>query len=124
MRIGSFIIMAAGLLLLASAGFDEYRGLTHAPSGGGSRYSAFLSSSHEIITKAGKPETFRNAMACHWARSFVFFMAGFILFRIDRGQEKVDPMAPDADENIDEALRQDEQDGEVLKPGTGPPPKA
>jgi hypothetical protein len=116
--------MAAGLLLLASAGYDQYRGITHAPSGGGTRYSAFLSSSHEVLTKAGNPEYFHNAIVCHTARSFLVLLMGFILFMIDRGQDKVDPMAPDADEHIDEELRKDELDGEAMKKGTHQHPES
>lgn len=92
MRIFSYILMGLGILLLASAGCDEYRGITRAPSGGGGRYSSFLSSSHEILTKTGKPEYFHDAMVVHWSRSFLLLLAGFILFMIDRGQDKVDPM--------------------------------
>lgn len=124
MRIGSFILMAFGILLLASASYDEYRGITHAPSGGGSRYSAFLSSSHEIITKASKPEYFHNAMVCHWAQSFMVLMMGFVVFMIDRGMDKVDPMAPDADANIDEELRNDEMQGEAVKREGRKPPES
>ena len=39
---------------------------------------------------------------------------------IDRGQEKVDPMSTDSDENIDVELRKDELDGEKKKQGKRP----
>jgi hypothetical protein len=106
MRIFSFILIGLGILLLASIGYDEYRGITHAPS---SRYTGY---SHYTITKQAKPDEFHNAMLVHLSRSFLLLLAGFVLFMIDRGQEKVDPMSADSDENIDEELRKDELDGE------------
>jgi hypothetical protein len=109
MRIASFFVMAFGILLLACAGYDEYRGITHAPSG---RYTDY---SNEPINKEAKPEEFHNAMIVHFTRSSLFFIAGVILFVIDRGQEKVDPMGPDRDENIDEELRQDDLDATTIK---------
>jgi hypothetical protein len=114
MRIFSYILLGFGILLLATSGYDEYRGITHAPSGGVSRYS-FLSSSHEILTKTGNPEYFHNAMVVHWSRSLLLLLAGFILFMIDSGQDKVDPMSPDSDEKIDEELRKDELDEDKNK---------
>jgi hypothetical protein len=108
MRIVSYIIVAIGVLLLANAGYDEFRGSTHAPTGRYNRISY-------AITKNGNPEEFHNAMVVHLCRSFLFSLAGVILFMIDRGQEKVDPMSADSNEKIDEELRQDELDGEKSK---------
>jgi hypothetical protein len=110
----SYIVLAFGILLLALAGYDELRGKTHAPSGGGGRY-AILSPSHEIITKASKPEEFHNAMVYCWSRSLLFLLAGVIVYTIEKGLEKSDPMSSDSDENIDEELRKDELAGEVKK---------
>jgi hypothetical protein len=104
MRIFSYILIALGVLLLASAGYDELRGSTRAPS---SRYTGYA---HYAITKQAKPEEFHNAMLVHWSRSFLLLLAGVILFMIDRGEEKADPMSADSDENIDEELRKDEMD--------------
>ena len=104
MRIASYFLMAFGILLLASVGYDEHRGITRAPS---SRYG---NHSHYSISKQANPEEFHNAIVVHLSRSFLLLLAGVILFMIDRGQEKVDPMAPDSDKNIDEELREDELD--------------
>jgi hypothetical protein len=109
MRIFSYILIGLGVLLLASAGYDELRGGTRAPS---SRYTGY---SHYAITKQSKPEEFRNAMLVHWSRSFLLLLAGVILFMIDRGEEKADPMSADSDENIDEELRKDEMDEQLKK---------
>lgn len=96
--------MGLGILLLAGIGHDEYRGTTHAPA---SRYTGY---SHNSISKQAKPEEFHDAMVVHLTRSFLLLLAGVIAFAIDRGQEKVDPMSADSDENIDEELRKDEAD--------------
>jgi hypothetical protein len=117
MRIASYFLMVFGILLMASVGYDEYRGITHAPS---SRYSRY---SHYPISKQAKPEEFHNAIVVHLTRSFLLLLAGVIMFMIDRGQEKVDPLAPDTDENIDEELRQDELDEQSMKKQAGKPPE-
>jgi hypothetical protein len=108
MRIVSYIIVAVAISLLASAGYDEFRGSTHAPTGRYNRISY-------AITKNGNPEEFHNAMVVHLCRSLLFLLAGVILFMINRGQEKVDPMSADSNEKIDEELTQDELDGEKNK---------
>jgi hypothetical protein len=116
MRILSYILIAAGILLLASAGYDEFRGVTHAPSRYGGRYSIVSRGwSHEILTKKGKPEDFHNAMVYHWFYASMLLCTGFILFMIDKGQDSVDPMSPDSDEKIDDELRKDDLDEEMKK---------
>jgi hypothetical protein len=102
------MLVAVGILILASAGYDEFRGSTRAPTGRHNRVSY-------TITKNGNSEEFHNAMVVHLSRSFLFSLAGVILFMIDRGQERVDPMSADSDEKIDEELRKDELDGEKNK---------
>ena len=109
MRIFSYILIALGVLLFASAGYDEFRGSTRSPSGG--RYTNY---SHYTITKETKPEEFHNAMTYHWSYASLLVIAGVIVYFFDKGQEKVDPMSSDSDENIDEELRKDELD-EKLK---------
>jgi hypothetical protein len=108
MRIVSYILVLVGILLLASAGYDEFRGSTRAPTG---RYSH----SHYTITKKDKPEEFHNAMTYHWFYASMLLIAGFIAYMIDKGQDRVDPMSSDADENVDDELRKDEMDEELKK---------
>jgi hypothetical protein len=108
MRIISYLIMLAGILLLASAGYDEFRGSTRAPT---SRYNPIS----YTITKTGNPEEFHNAMTYHWFFASMLVVAGVIAYMIDKGQEKSDPMAPDSDENIDDELRQDARDDEIKR---------
>ena len=103
MRIFAYILIAVGLLLFASAGYDEYRGSTRSPSGG--RYTGY---SHYTITRQAKPEEFHNAMTYHWFYASMLVIAGVIAYMIDRGQEKCDPLSADSDEQIDDELRKDE----------------
>ncbi len=106
MRIFSYLLLLVSVLMFVSAGYDEYRGITHiqAPR-----------SLPEIITKTSNAEQFHNAMTYHWAYASVVLIAGIIVSMIDRGLEKADPMAPDADANIDVELRKDELDGKAMK---------
>ena len=108
MRFVSYILVAVGILLLVSAGYDEFRGSTRAPT---SRYNPIS----YTITKNGKPDEFRNAMTYHWFYASMLLIAGFIAYLIDKGQDRVDPMSSDADENIDDELRKDEMDEETKK---------
>jgi hypothetical protein len=89
MRIVRYILMAFGIILLASAGYDEFRGSTHEPS---SKYNGY---SHDIITKENNPEQFRNAMKYRWFYASMLLMAGVIAYMIDKGYEKSDPLSPE-----------------------------
>jgi hypothetical protein len=106
MRIISYILVVVGILLLASAGYDEFRGSTRTPT---SKYNPIS----ETVTKDSNPEVFRNAMTYHWFYAVMLLGAGGIAYWIDKGQDKVDPMSPDKDENIDNELRKDEMDEEM-----------
>jgi len=110
MRILAYILIAVGILLFASAGYDEIRGSTRSPSGG--KYTGYT---HYTITRQADPEQFRNAMTYHWAYASILVAAGVIAYFIDRGQEKSDPMSPDSDKDVDEELRKDELDEQTEK---------
>jgi hypothetical protein len=70
MRILAYILMAIGVLVLASDGYDEFQGSTSVPSTYGSRYVIVSSGASDgIIIKKDNPEAFRNAMIYHWIRS-------------------------------------------------------
>ena len=86
MRIFSYLLVLIGILMFASAGYDEYRGITsiQAPR-----------SLPEVVTKASKPDDFRGAMAYHWYYAFAVLIAGIVVYMIDRGLEKADPMSPE-----------------------------
>jgi hypothetical protein len=62
-------------------------------------------------------------MTYHWAYASVVLIAGIIVCMIDRGLEKADPMAPDADGNIDDELQKDELDGQAMKKEASKPPE-
>jgi hypothetical protein len=90
MRVVSYILIAVGLLLFASAGYDQYRGVTRSPSAG--RYTGY---SHSTITRQSKPEEFHNAMTWHWFYACMLVIVGVIAYQIVRGQEKADPLSPE-----------------------------
>jgi p-aminobenzoyl-glutamate transporter AbgT len=106
MRIISYILVVVGILLLARAGYDEFRGSTRTPT---SKYNPIS----ETVTKNGNPDVFHNAMTYHWFYASMIVIAGVIAYVVDKGQDKVDPMSSDADEKIDEELRKDELDEET-----------
>jgi len=116
MRILSYALIAIGILLLASASYDEFLGVTSAPSRFGSRHSMVTSGlSHDILTKKDRPEDFHNAMVYHWFYASMLLFGGFILFMIDKGQDSVDPMSSGSDERIGDELREDELDEKMKK---------
>ncbi len=86
MRIFSCLMLLASALMFASAGYDEYRGVTRIQAG---------RSLPEVITKTGNPEQFHNAMTYHWAYAFVVLIAGIITYMIGAGIEKSDPFSQD-----------------------------
>ena len=112
MRIFSYLLVLIGILMFASAGYDEYRGITsiQAPR-----------SLPEVVTKASQPENFRGAMAYHWYYAFAVLIAGIIVYMIDRGMEKADPMSPDfagnkALDDWGDAMKKQEEEGKHPKP--------
>jgi len=86
MRLFSYLLVLVGILMFASAGYDEYQGTTSIKAGRSIR---------EVVKKASQPESFRGAMAYHWYYAFAVLMAGIIVYMIDRGLERADPMSPD-----------------------------
>jgi hypothetical protein len=114
MCIFSCLLLLVSVLMFASAGNDEYKGITSIRSG---------RSLPEIITKTSNSEQFHNAMTYHWAYACVVLIAGIIVYMIDRGLERADPMTPDVDGNIDVELRRDELDGVAIKKEASKPPE-
>ena len=91
--------------MFANASYDEYRGVTHIQA---SR------SLPETITKSSQPDSFRGAMAYHWYYAFAVLIAGIVVYLIDRGQEKADPLSPDfagnkALDDWGDAMKQEEE---------------
>ena|ERR1035441_2809524 len=105
MRIFSYILMVIGILLLASAGYDEFRGSTRVSNG---RHTP-----HYTVTRQANPEKFHDGMVYHTSFATLLLIAGFIAYMMDKGQDKVDPMSSDSDENIDDELGKDEMDEEI-----------
>ena len=112
MRIFSYLLVLISILMFASAGYDEYRGVTIIQAG---------RSLPEVVTKASQPEDFRGAMAYHWYYAFVILIAGIIAYTIDRGLEKSDPMSPDfagnkALDDWSDAMKKEEEQRKHPKP--------
>jgi hypothetical protein len=112
MRIFSYLLLLASVLMFASAGYDEYRGVTRiqAPR-----------SLPEVITKTSQPDVFRGAMAYHWYYAFAVLIAGIIVYMIDKGLEKSDPMSPEfagnkALDDWSDAMKKQEEQGKHPKP--------
>jgi hypothetical protein len=100
------------VLMFASAGYDEYRDVTHIQVG---------RSLPEIITKTSDSEQFHDAMTYHWAYASVVLIAGIILYMINRGQEKADPLSPDfagnkALDDWGDAMKKEEEQRKHPKP--------
>jgi hypothetical protein len=113
MRILSYILMAVGIFLLTSDGYDEIHGVTGVPVMFGSGSYPLTFDSEDIIKK-DNPETFHDAMVCHWAQASMIAIAGFILFMIDRKQERLDPLSPNfrgtkALDELDEEMKNEEE---------------
>lgn len=89
MRIFSYILMVIGILLLANAGYDEFRGNTRISHG---RYTG-----HYTITREASPEKFHDAIVYHTSFALLLLIAGFIACLVDKGQEKADPLSTDTD---------------------------
>ena len=84
MRLLALILVAFGSYLAASAGYDEYHGVTSKPVGpwgarSATRHnSAYLNSLH--VAGEINPELFREFMAVHWAYAFLIGTAGCVLY--------------------------------------------
>ena len=107
MRISSFIVLALGIVMLASDGYDELRGITSAPH--------YRGSGGELVFKQDHPEEFRNAMTTHWSMAMIISIVGLIWMATSLRSERSDPMAPDNDEKIGEDLKQDEANEKAMK---------
>jgi hypothetical protein len=84
MRILGLVLVVLGSYLAASAGYDEYHGVTTKPVGpwGGrspTRYnSAYLNSLH--VARDINPDLFREFMTVHWACAILIGASGCILY--------------------------------------------
>jgi hypothetical protein len=90
MRVLSSILIALGIYLLASAGYDEYRGSTTKPATFGGRHhynTAYLYRLH--VLRANNPELFHQFMVSHWVYASIIEVAGCILFLRTRKQDEL-----------------------------------
>ena len=113
MRVFSSLIFLVGVLMFASAGYDEYRGST--------RISAGRNSIPEVVAKTSKPEEFRNAMTYHWFYASMVLIAAIIAYMVEDGLEKSDPLSPDyagnkALDDWNDAMKKEEEQRKHPKP--------
>jgi hypothetical protein len=88
MRVGSYILVILGVLLLANAGYDEFRGSTTKPwtiMGRRFRNDAYLYRLH--VLKENNPELFRKFMATHWIYASFIAVGGVILLLWSKNRE-------------------------------------
>jgi len=84
MRLFALVLVALGSYLAASAGYDEYHGITTKPAGlwgarSAAHYnSAYLNSLH--VARDINPDLFREFMTVHWACAILIGASGCILY--------------------------------------------
>jgi hypothetical protein len=84
MRFVAYILILVGVIYLADAAYDQYRGIASVSSRG-----------LHVASRAEKPEEFRNLMAYQWTRGSLALLAGIIIFEIGRHADRHDPLSPD-----------------------------
>jgi hypothetical protein len=88
MRFVAYVLILVGLIYLADAAYDQYRGIAsaHPPS---------RSVGLHVASRAEKPKEFHNLMAYQWTRGSLTLFAGIIIFEICRHSDRHDPLSPD-----------------------------
>jgi hypothetical protein len=89
MKVLAYFLVVVGALLFASIGYDEYRGVTRAPS------SSRAGIAPGRISKESEPENFHNAIACHCYYAFAYLLLGGLMLYIDKRSDKSDIESPD-----------------------------
>jgi hypothetical protein len=106
MRIFSCLILVFSVAMFASAGYDEYRGITSVQAG--------ENSAPEVVIKANAPEQFHNAMTYNWAYALLILIAGIFAYMVEGWLEMSDPLSSDfagnkALDNWGDAMKKEEQ---------------
>jgi hypothetical protein len=117
----AYFLIVVGALLFASIGYDEYRGITAAPSGDTS-----IGVLPDTIIKNSNPEEFHNAIVCHCYFAFGFLSLGILMLIIDKCMDKSDPMSPDFSGNkaLDDLAKAMKEVEERQKYHKNPPDKS
>lgn len=85
MRFIAYAFILAGLIYLADATYDQYRGIASVSS----RSQVYVAS------RADKPMEFRSLMGYQWTRGSLALLAGLIILDICRRADRLDPFSPD-----------------------------
>jgi hypothetical protein len=88
MRFIAYLLIFVGLIYLADATYDQYRGIA-------SVRSPSRAATRNIASRAEKPKEFRNLMAYQWTRGSLILLAGIIILEICRHSDRHDPLSPD-----------------------------
>lgn len=88
MRFVSYALILVGLIYLADAAYDQYRGIAsvRSPSRSGQLC---------VSSRSEKPVEFHNLMAYQWTRGSLVLLAGMIIYGICRREDRLDPFSPD-----------------------------
>lgn len=89
MNILAYFLIVIGALQFAAIGYDEYCGVTSAPSDGSPTVLP------GVIQKQSEPENFHNAIVCHSYYAFAPLFLGFLMLVVDKCMDKSDPESPD-----------------------------
>jgi hypothetical protein len=76
----SYLLIVFGVYLMASSGYDEWRGITHKPYvlAGRRHHQAYL---YRIaVDREQNPELFRQFMTLHWIWAVGIEGVGWVLF--------------------------------------------
>ena len=91
MQIAALLSFLLGLLFVADAARDEYRGVatTRAPN---------RLRQQQTVRRADNPAEFRALLTYEWFRGPLVLLAGGVFFSLHRRAERQDPFAPDPPE--------------------------
>lgn len=87
MRAVACIVIAFGIYLLASSGYDQYQGITTKPQSLGRRHhnAAYL---YRIkVRRSIDPQRFHDYMVLHWVYASLVTAAGCVLYWQNRRQD-------------------------------------
>lgn len=84
MRLLAYILIALGIYLLASAAYDEFKGITWKPAMlAGKPYGRAANSGYLYkiaVHREQNPELFRQFMLTHWICALTIAVAGSVLY--------------------------------------------
>ena len=83
-KVGALVILWS-LYLFADAAYDDHRGIAEV-----------IPPNRDMVRVASRwedPKMYQGLMAYQWSRASLALFIGFVLLRLHRGQERVDPLS-------------------------------